>query len=104
RADAEQTRETMRTVLENMSDGVMMFDKDFVVQYVSRRHRDFHLFPTDVVYPGSSGYDMVRFQAGRGDFGATADFEEQARKVNAIVLDPKGATYERRTRSGRYVE
>ena len=29
RAEAEQTRETMQTVLENMSDGVMLFDKDF---------------------------------------------------------------------------
>ncbi len=102
--DTERTRETMQTLLDNMSDGVMLFDKDFRIQFVSRRHRDFHHFPTDVVYPGATGHDMIRFQAERGDFGPTDDVEEQIRKITATVLHPDGATYERRTRSGRYVE
>ncbi|MGE3149985.1 MAG: ATP-binding protein [Pseudorhodoplanes sp.] len=101
---AERNPLALQTVLENMSDGVMLFDKDFRIQYISRRHRDFHRFPTDIVYPGASGHDMIRFQAARGDFGPTDDVEAQAKQVAAIVLHPDGARYERKTVSGRYIE
>src|SRR5262249_50817119 len=67
--EIERTRRDMQTVLDNMGDGVMLFDKDFKVQLINERHRYFQQFPEDVVYPGASGHDMIAFQAQRGDFG-----------------------------------
>jgi PAS domain S-box-containing protein len=104
RADAEGTRQIMQTVLDNMGDGVMLFDKDFKVQFINQRHRDFQQFPEDVVYPGSSGHDMISFQAGRGDFGPVENLDEIIKERTETALNPDGALYERRAASGRYIE
>ena len=37
RADAERTRQVMQTVLDNMNEGVQLFDKDFDVEFVNRQ-------------------------------------------------------------------
>src|SRR5438045_2615212 len=36
--DFEQAREVMQTVLDNMTDGVTLFDKDFRWQFSNRAH------------------------------------------------------------------
>ena len=36
--DVERTRELMQTVLDNMSDGVTLWDKDFGWQFSNRVH------------------------------------------------------------------
>jgi PAS domain S-box-containing protein len=102
--EIERTRHHMQTVLDNMGDGVMLFDKDFKVQLINQRHRYFQQFPEDVVYPGASGRDMIAFQARRGDFGPAANFDEIVKERTATALDPVGAHYERYSASGRYIE
>ena len=104
RADAEGTRQIMQTVLDNMGDGVMLFDKDFKVQFINQRHRHFQQFPEDVVYPGSSGHEMISFQAKRGDFGPVDNIDEIIKERTETALSPDGALYERRAASGRYIE
>ena len=37
RDDVERTRQIMQTVLDNMIGGVMLFDKDFRLQFVNRQ-------------------------------------------------------------------
>ena len=37
RDDVERTRQLMQTVLDNMNDGVMLFDKDFRLQFINRQ-------------------------------------------------------------------
>jgi PAS domain S-box-containing protein len=102
--EIERTRAHMQTVLDNMGDGVMLFDKDFKVQFINQRHRYFQQFPEDVVRAGASGRDMIAFQAQRGDFGPPANFEEIVKERTAIALSPAGAHYERYSASGRYIE
>ena len=36
------TRQIMQTVLDNMNEGVQLFDKDFNVEFVNRQLIDFH--------------------------------------------------------------
>jgi signal transduction histidine kinase/DNA-binding NarL/FixJ family response regulator len=102
--EIERTRHHMQTVLDNMGDGVMLFDKDFKVQLINQRHRYFQQFPEDVVYPGASGHDMIAFQAKRGDFGPVANFEEIVKERAATAMNAVGAHYERYSASGRYIE
>ena len=104
RADAERTREILQTVLDNMNDGVMMFDKHFRWQFVNRQLMTFQRFPAEVCYPGASGYDILRFQAERGDFGPTDDIERTVEERAAVLRNSAGSRYERRTASGRYIE
>ena len=59
----------MQTVLDNMSEGVALFDKDLRLRFINRQCMEFQSYPASVAYPGASGYDIIRFQIERGDFG-----------------------------------
>lgn len=102
--DVEKTRELMQTILDNMSDGITLWDKDFVWKFSNRKHIERQQYTPDVLAPGATGYDMIRFQALRGEFGPLAgdEIEKKTQEVGAIIR--AGGRYERRTRSGRYLE
>jgi signal transduction histidine kinase/CheY-like chemotaxis protein/HPt (histidine-containing phosphotransfer) domain-containing protein len=104
RADAERTRQSMQTVLDNMKEGVQLFDKDLRVEFVNRQLMEFHDLPPEVAQPGSTGYDILRYMARRGDYGTDVDVEKVVAERAAIILNPKGARHQRRTANGRVVE
>ena len=78
RADVELTREVLQTVLDNMSDGIVLFDKEYRLKFINHQLMSFQRYPSEVTRPGTSIYDLLRFQAKRGDFGppkmSTASF------------------------------
>src|SRR5262249_12417212 len=92
------------TVLDNMIGGVMLFDKDFTLQFVNRQVIEFQNYPPEMLKPGISGYDILRFQVRRGDFGQVKDVETKVRERVALVRKPGGNRFLRRTLEGRYVE
>ncbi len=107
RAESENTRTTLQTVLDNMIDGVMLFDENFRWRFMNNQLVEFQRLTPEVAFPGASGRDILRFQARRGDFGPAATDAE----VEALVeeraermLTPGGTRYERRTASGRIIE
>jgi PAS domain-containing protein len=59
----------MQTVLDNMIGGVMLFDKDFRLQFLNRQVMEFQSYPAEIIKPGSPDSDILRFQVERGDFG-----------------------------------
>src|SRR5581483_6672924 len=103
-ASLAATRAVMQTVLDNMNEGVQLFDKDFKVEFVNRQMMEVHEWPQQVAGPGTSGYDALRYMAKRGDYGADADVEQTVQERAARIRDPNGSRYERRTASGRIVE
>ena len=104
RDDVERTRQVMQIVLDNMNDGVMLFDRDFRWQFVNRQAMNFQRFTPDVAYIGVSAFDMLRMQAQRGDFGPVDDIERVVQERAAIMRTPGGIRYARRTAAGRYIE
>jgi PAS domain-containing protein len=94
----------MQTVLDNMIGGVMLFDKDFRLQFVNRQVMEFQNYPPDIIRPGISGEDILRFQVERGDFGAVKDIDRKVRERVALVRKPGGNRFLRRTLEGRYIE
>jgi len=107
RAESENTRETLQSVLDNMIDGVMLVDRDLRLRFVNRQVNEFLQLEPEIASPGASGYDVLRYQARRGDLGTVGGDEEiEARIAKRIELmrQPNGMRYERRTRSGRYIE
>ena len=78
----------MQTVLDNMSDGVTLWDKDFRWQFSNRMHIHRQRYTADLLR-GADGYDMVRFQAQRGEYGPL-DGQALEDKVQEIVVgDPR---------------
>jgi PAS domain S-box-containing protein len=104
RAEIEATREIMRTVLENMNDGIALVDKDFRWKFGNDQFSKFLHVPPEITRPGTSCYDVIRYQAERGDFGSTDDIEEVVKSRAALMRTPGGSRYERRTPSGRFIE
>jgi PAS domain S-box-containing protein len=104
--DVERTRALMQTVLDNMSDGVTLWDKDFRWRFSNRIHIHRQRYPVELLKAGADGYDMIRFQAQRGEYGPLDEegVEKKVQEVAAVIRDPKGGRYERRTLSGRYIE
>jgi signal transduction histidine kinase/CheY-like chemotaxis protein len=104
RAEVESTREDMRRVLENMSDGLTLIDKNFNWKFSNEQFSTFLDVPPEITKPGVSCYEVIRYQALRGDFGQTDDIEKMVRARADLMRTPGGCRYERRTRSGRYIE
>jgi signal transduction histidine kinase/CheY-like chemotaxis protein/HPt (histidine-containing phosphotransfer) domain-containing protein len=106
RADVERTRKVLQTVLDNMSDGIALLDKDLRLRFINRKLMEFQQYTPEVACPGASMYDLLRFQAERGDFGRVDDVERIVQERAALVLKPGGSRYERkrRTPGGRYLE
>ncbi len=104
RADVERTRAVMQTVLDNMTEGVMLFDKDFRIQFSNRALIQFDQYSPEIVRPGTSGYDLIRFMARRGDYGPDVDVEKMVEQRAALLRKPGGNRYPRHTASGRDVE
>lgn len=102
--DVERTREVLQTVLDSMSEGIALFDRDLRLKFINHELVAVQRYPTEMARPGVSAYDMLRCQAERGDFGPVEDVDRLVRERAALILTPGGTRYERRTASGRFVE
>jgi signal transduction histidine kinase/DNA-binding response OmpR family regulator len=103
--EVERTRTVMQTILDNMSDGVSLYDKDYVWQFTNRIHIRRHQYPPEQLAPGVTGWDRIRYQVRRGEYGAVPeeDVERWVTEIATRIRRPEGASYERRTANGRYV-
>ena len=104
RDEVGQARGVMQSVLDNMSDGVTLFDKDFRCKFTNQRLMDFLDITPEVIAPGTHLYDILLYQAKRGDFGPREKADELARARTAFITKPGGAVFERRTETGRLLE
>jgi signal transduction histidine kinase/CheY-like chemotaxis protein/HPt (histidine-containing phosphotransfer) domain-containing protein len=83
---------------------VTLFDSDYRLKFTNQRLVDFLQLPPEVVEPGLSLLDILRFQAKRGDFGPADDAEKLARARFEFIAKPGGSHFERRTADDRHLE
>ena len=102
--EAQRTNELMHTVLDNMSDGVLLLDRDFKWLMANKRLTSFQTFPQGLGQIGMSGMDLLRYQARRGDFGPVADIEAAVAERAALMRTPGGTTYTRWVDDAHFVE
>ena len=93
RTDAERTRETMDTVLSNMSDGVILIDRDFNLLFGNHHFIQSLQIPPEVAKPGQSVENIIRFQAKRGDFGPVDDLVALVKERRTMMCQPGGVRY-----------
>ena len=79
--------ERYRLALDNISDGVVLADKNFDLKFANRHFAEFLQIPAEIARPGRSAYDVLRFLARRGDFGPV----ESEKDVERIVQEPPTA-------------
>jgi signal transduction histidine kinase/DNA-binding LytR/AlgR family response regulator len=101
---AAHAHQLMQTVLDNMGEGVALLDKDLRLRFINRQCMEFQDYPASVAYPGASGYDIIRFQIERGDFGSVTDVDRMLAERVALSRQPGGHRYDRRTAGGQHVE
>ncbi len=104
RGDVERAREVMQIILDNMTDGVTLFDKDLRWQFSNHQHQKTMQYGPELLRPGITFHDIVRYMVQRGEYSSVTDVEAKVKEVAARALRPGGSRYERRTMSGKYVE
>lgn len=94
----------IETVLDSMAEGVALFDPDLRLRFINRQLVDFQDFPTAIARIGTPLADLIRFQIRRGDYGKVGALEETVQERIAMMRQPDGSRYERRTAGGQHVE
>ncbi len=106
--DLAEARHRLQTVLDHMTDGVVMWDADFRVQFFNKETLRVGEFPPEMAYPGVSVLEIMRLQDLRGEFGPPPQDEaELMRRVQqraALLNRPGGVSYMRQTPSGKWLE
>ena len=104
-AELETARATMRTVLDNMTDGVMLYEADGRWSYANRKMMEFHAFTPEILATLPTMADVGRYQMTRGDMGSTVGVDIDAAIARRIADVRAGvAAYERVAASGRLLE
>jgi PAS domain-containing protein len=55
----------MQTVLDNMGEGVALFDQDFRLRFINRQCIDFQDYPADVAYSARRATTSSAFRSSR---------------------------------------
>jgi PAS domain-containing protein/two-component sensor histidine kinase len=97
-AELASTGAVMRTVLENVTQGITLIDRDLRLRLRNKALSDIYGFP-DGLFAGNAGFgDVVRFLAERGDFGpcdieaAVKERVERHRKFEAHRVETRMAS------------
>ena len=98
----------LQTTLDNMKQGIVVFDADFSLVLFNDRYIEVNKYPDGFVYPRRKYQDLARFSALRGDFGpgeADALVASQVGAISQLLRDKKGSfRQQRRMPDGRIVE
>lgn len=96
--------ELTQTVLDNMGEGVALFDPRLRLRFINRQLVEFQAYPPSLVRIGTPLAELLRFQADRGDFEEAGDVDVMIAGRIASMRQRAGYRYERRTAGGRNVE
>ncbi|MBS7791894.1 PAS-domain containing protein [Roseococcus sp. SDR] len=103
----ESEQQKLRRVMDNMRDGVMLFDDELRWTLVSEPIKRFFDLPAHYGV-GTSLREVTRFQTLRGDFGPVPETEEAlAEAIEGRIsglLDPGGRRYVRKTANGYWLD
>ncbi|WP_421991592.1 PAS-domain containing protein [Roseococcus sp.] len=87
----EREQEKLRLVVDNMSDGVMLFDSEMHWRMLSRPLMKFLALPEEFYMLGTSMRDVLGWQMRRGDFGPPPeDPEEFGHALNSLIDNLRG--------------
>jgi PAS domain S-box-containing protein len=101
--DVAAKERLLRTAIDHMSGGFFMVDKDLKVQVYNDRWAELTDMPADALSIGMQLEELVRFRAGRGDYG-DGDIEELTRERLSKYADRTLALNDEETAGSRILE
>jgi len=101
--EAEEKEALLRAAMENMTDGIYMFDKNLVYQMYNDRYVELFELPDGMVVVGKSGFDTLKFHATRGGYGE-GEAEALALERRDSLLGGEAQTLELSLPSGRTMQ
>ena len=72
--------ELLQMILDSMSQGIRLFDKDLKLVFFNQKFNDLRGYPPGFIRRGMSYEEIARFNAERGDYGR-GDLEELVRRT-----------------------
>jgi PAS domain S-box-containing protein len=97
------SRQLLQATMENVSQGISVADGEGRIVAWNRRYLDLFDYPADMVRVGRPVADLIRWNAERGEFGAS-DPEVQIRKRLAHMQAGTAYVIQRTRRNGRVFE
>src|SRR5664279_2555546 len=91
----------MRVAINNMSQGLCMFDRNERLVVCNRRYMDLYQLPDEVVKPGRTLASLLEFRIANGSF--SRDPDEYRQGLVAAMAQGKTTTAEVKSASGRVV-
>ncbi|WPB84221.1 PAS-domain containing protein [Sediminicoccus rosea] len=106
RADEESAHELLRSayLLENVTDAVVLMDPEGTILDNSTGRGDLLGLPDELVKPGRTHQDILRFMHRRGDYGFDQDEDEFVAQRRAMILAAGRFTLPSRMPDGRWAE
>jgi PAS domain S-box-containing protein len=116
RRSAERAEERLRTAIDALEDGFVLYDKDDRLVICNERYREIYRDSADLIVPGARFEDLIREGVRRGQYAEAMGREEawigeriaQHRSANSVVTQKLGdgrwlRIAERRTADGGVV-
>ena len=100
--DAEKEHELLRATLENMAQGVAMYDAEHKLVTWNELFREYLDMPEEFLGTDRTFSDYIRYLGDRGEFGEDADLEEELKKRLAVLN--KSHSFERVRPDGTVLE
>ncbi len=102
-AAIQYNRELLQMTMENMRQGIAVFDEDLRLAWLNERFRDYLGLPEKYGRIGIPVEDIIRYSAEQGEYGP-GDVEAIVRDLLAQYHLRAPATYERRLEDGTVLE
>jgi PAS domain S-box-containing protein len=102
-AELAENTAILEATLENMDEGISMFDADLKLMVHNRRFLELWDYPADRFGLGSHGEDFIRYNAERGEYGP-GDTEALTRERLAFATRREAHLYEHTRPSGKTIE
>jgi len=101
-------RAMQQLILDSMTDGVVLLDRDLTFRLGNEAAKRFHDLPEELATPGASAVAAMRFRVRRGEFGPAPEddtaFDALVDRMLHIARHPGGPPQQRRTASGDWIE
>ncbi len=91
----------MRVALDNMSQGLCMFDRNEKLVVCNRRYREMYKLPAEIAKPGISLTELLKYRVAAGTF--THDPEEYRRKLQTSLAEGRSTTNEVASADGNVI-
>lgn len=100
----EASREVLKSVVENIDQGISMFDRDMNLVAWNRRFVEINDLPEEMLRAGVTLQEICGYNIDRGEYGVVEDREAFIRQYIAKTFQPRRVVFEKVRSNNRVLE